>query len=278
MASAAIQTKGLSRSTIDKFYTNPLVAEECLKIFKKYVPLKKDDLILEPSAGNGSFIPGIKALSKNYLFYDLEPEHDEIIKQDYLLFDPADIQAKYRNIYVIGNPPFGRQSSTALKFIKKSTEFCKGFALILPKSFKKESFKNKIPLNFHLIYEGDIPDNSFLVNEEEYDVPCVFQIWIKKAEERELADKIEPINFEFVKKTESPHISFRRVGVYAGNIDKSIKDKSPQSHYFIKFTNGKSIDANIGLVVKIKYEFNNTVGPKSISKQELIGKFNEVLL
>ena len=87
MASAAIQTKGLSRSTIDKFYTNPLVAEECLKIFKKYVPLKKDDLILEPSAGNGSFIKGIKTLTNNYKFYDIEPENDEIIKLNYLLYN-----------------------------------------------------------------------------------------------------------------------------------------------------------------------------------------------
>jgi hypothetical protein len=52
---------------------------------------------------------------------------------------------------------------------------------------------------------------------------------------------------------------------------------SKESHYFIKFTNGKSVNDNIEQLSKITYEFNNTVGPKSISKQELIQKFNPIL-
>jgi 4-hydroxy-3-methylbut-2-en-1-yl diphosphate synthase IspG/GcpE len=81
----------------------------------------------------------------------------------------------------------------------------------------------------------------------------------------------------FVEKTEDPDISFRRVGVNAGTIDKNISDKSIQSHYFIKFTNKKSTANNIQNLSIITYEFNNTVGPKSISKQELIKEFNKVL-
>jgi hypothetical protein len=34
---------------------------------------------------------------------------------------------------------------------------------------------------------------------------------------------------------------------------------------------------NISKLSAITYDFNNTVGPKSISKQELIYKFNQVL-
>ena len=89
--------------------------------------------------------------------------------------------------------------------------------------------------------------------------------------------KIEPLHFIFVKKTEHPDISFRRVGVNAGTIDTSIDEKSIQSHYFIKFTNGTSITDNINKLSIITYDFNNTVGPKSISKQELIFKFNPLL-
>ena len=48
---------------------------------------KNNDLIIEPSAGNGSFIENIKTLSINYKFYDLKPEHDEVNKQDFLEFD-----------------------------------------------------------------------------------------------------------------------------------------------------------------------------------------------
>lgn len=272
----AKQTKGLKRNTIDKYYTKGVVVDSCLNLLKKYIVIN-DDLIVEPSAGNGSFITGIKELTSNFRFYDLEPNNDEIIKQDYLLYDYASIKEAFTKIHVIGNPPFGRQSSLAIKFIKKSCEFCDSVSFILPKSFKKDSLKKTFPLNFHLIFEIDLPDNSFLVDGVEHDVPCIFQIWEKKNVNRVVNEKLEPHNFMFVEKTEDPDISFRRVGVNAGTIDKNINDKSIQSHYFIKFTNKKSIANNIQNLSIITYDFNNTVGPRSISKQELIKEFNKVL-
>ena len=125
--------------------------------------------------------------------------------------------------------------------------------------------------------EIDLPEKSFLVDGIEHNVETVFQIWEKKTTNRDVIEKLEPLNFIFVKQTENPDISFRRVGVNAGTIDIKIDEKSFQSHYFIKFTNGKSINDNITQLSKITYEFNNTVGPKSISKQELIVKFNSLL-
>ena len=119
------QTKGLNRNTIDKYYTKDIVVEMCLNLVKKYIHLNTDDLIVEPSAGNGSFITGIKSLSSNFRFYDLEPDNNEIIKQDYLLFDYGSIKETFSKIHIIGNPPFGRQSSLAIKFIKKSFSLTK---------------------------------------------------------------------------------------------------------------------------------------------------------
>ena len=58
---------------------------------------------------------------------------------------------------------------------------------------------------------------------------------------------------------------------------KEINDKSSQSHYFIKFTNNNTIDDNIKNLELLKFNFNNTVGPKSISKQELISEFNKLI-
>ena len=255
------------------------MVELCLTSFKNNIHINSNDLIIEPSAGNGSFIDGIKSITDHYQFYDLEPENKEIIKQDFLQYDGNHINEKYDKIHIIGNPPFGRQSSLAIKFIKKSCEICDSISFILPKSFKKNSLKRTFPLQFHLIFEMDLPDKSFLVNEVEYDVPCVFQIWEKQTSNRIVDEKLEPIHFRFVKKTEHPDISFRRVGVNAGTIDKNVDKKSIQSHYFIKFTNTntKSINENIKKISMITYDFNNTVGPKSISKQELICKFNPLL-
>jgi predicted RNA methylase len=273
------QKKGLKRNTIDKYYTNNTVVNLCLSSIKKYIKIDDNDLIIEPSAGNGSFIVGIKTLSSNHVFYDLEPENNnEIIKQDYLTGNYDDFKTKYNNIHIVGNPPFGRQSSLAIKFIKKSCEFCSSLSFILPKSFKKDSLKRSFPLNFHLVFEYDLPKNSFLVDTVEHDVPCVFQIWEKKDVNRIVIEKLEPINFTFVGKTENPDISFRRVGVNAGTISINIDEKSIQSHYFIKFINGKNIAQNLEILKSIQFNHNNTVGPRSISKQELINKFNQLLV
>ena len=271
--------KGLNRNTIDKYYTKLTVVELCLNLVKTHIQINKEDLVIEPSAGNGSFLTGIKSLSNNALFYDLEPENEQIMKQDYVICDHTEWTNNFTKIHIIGNPPFGRQSSLAIKFIKKSCQFCNSISFILPKSFKKDSLKKTFPLQFHLICERDLPEKSFLVDGVEHNVPCVFQIWEKRTYNRNVDEKMEPVSFLFVKKDEQPDISFRRVGVNAGTIDtnKNIENKSVQSHYFIKFTNNQSVDDNIEKLSTITYEFNNTVGPKSISKQELIKEFIKVL-
>ena len=272
------QNKGLRRNTVDKFYTKPEVVEICIAKIKEMLPICNiNDLIIEPSAGNGAFISGIKTLTNHYRFYDIDPENIEIAKQDYLDLDISLFRDRYQKIHCLGNPPFGRQSSTAIQFIKKSATYCDSISFILPKSFKKDSLKKHFPLKFHLLYEMDVADNSFLVDGKEHDVPCIFQIWQKRDYNRDIVQKIEPSNFVFVNQFENPEISFRRVGVNAGTIDTNTNEKSAQSHYFIKFTNGKSVAENINMLKQITYDFNNTVGPKSISKQELISKFNPLL-
>ena len=270
---------GLKRNVIDKFYTSPETVKLCLQKIQEFLDIdKKYDLIIEPSAGNGSFISGLERLCNKCLFLDIEPEdeYNKIVKQDYLSFDIQDITTKkMRSIHVIGNPPFGRQSSTAIKFIKKACEYCDSLSFILPKSFKKPSLTKVFPLNFHMECCLDLPKNSFIVNEKEHDVPCVFQIWKKKDYNRHVQEKLEPINFQFVSNDENPDISFRRVGIYAGKVDTVIQDKSIQSHYFIKLKNNNS-----DIIEKLKnlnFEYDNTVGPKSISKQEVIQKFNDIM-
>ena len=132
-------------------------------------------------------------------------------------------------------------------------------------------------MDFHLVFEIDLPDKSFLVDGIEYNVESIFQIWEKKNINRLVIEKVEPNHFIFVEKTQNPDISFRRVGVNAGTIDINFDEKSIQSHYFIKFTNNKLINDNVELLKSIQFNHNNTVGPKSISKQELIKEFNRVL-
>ena len=275
------QNKGLKRNDIDKYYTSSAVVDRCIELFKKNISIKEDDLIIEPSAGNGAFISSIETFGCDSIFMDIEPENSQVIKQDYLddnlnkVINELKIK-EVESVHVIGNPPFGRQSCLAIRFIKKSCEYCDTVSFILPRSFKKESMKKYFPLNFHCLIEEDIIENGFIVNGLNHDVPCVFQIWIKKMNERKLEKKLLPNGYIFVKKTELPDISFRRVGVNAGNISKYTDDKNVQSHYFIRF-NKKLDDDMFKKILDLKYESrNDTVGPCSISKQELIREFNIV--
>ena len=143
--------------------------------------------------------------------------------------------------------------------------------------FKKDSLKKHFPLNFHLLLETDLPDNSFTINQNCYHVPSIFQIWERRDIEREVPKKHQPIHFQFVKKTEHPDISFRRVGINAGTIDKKIENKSEQSHYFIKF-NKPVNEAKFKKLSQITFQSkNDTVGPRSISKNELIKEFNTII-
>ena len=276
-AQMAKQQTGLTRNTIDKYYTKDSVVKLCIDMFQQYIQCSDNDIFIEPSAGNGAFINHMKKLSSNCLFYDLEPDHKDVLKQDYLDFKFDSSKKKNNKIHVIGNPPFGRQSSLAIKFIKKSSEFCDTISFILPRSFMKDSMRTRFPKNFHLLHEETLEEKSFIVNENDYNVPCIFQIWEKRYEDRFVNEKLEPQKFCFVKRNEKPDVSFRRVGINAGKLDRECENKSEQSHYFIKFSNPPS-QIMYGKLGNISFECkNNTVGPKSISKQELIKEFNLIL-
>ena len=252
----------------DKYYTNKNVVKICIKLFKKYIKVNKNDLVIEPSAGNGAFIKFLNKY-KNKLFFDIKPEHKDIIKQNFLKFNLKKAINKYNKVHIIGNPPFGKKSSTAIKFIKYSCKFCDSFSFILPKSFDKYFMKKTIPLNFHLVKSYDLPDNSFNLP-----IKCIFQIWIKKNKFRKIIKKIKTNkNYKFVKKNENPTFAIRRVGSKSGYIYYDYLNKNINTHYFVKLLK------NYKKIKKINFkEKNYTLGPNSISKMDIIKKFNKLFI
>lgn len=249
-----------SKYDLDKFYTIESVSKKLIN----EMDLSLYKTIIEPSAGNGSFSKHIK----NCISYDIKPDGDDIIQEDFLKLDLSD---KEKPLLIIGNPPFGRNGRLALLFIKHSALFANTIAFILPKSFKKESLYYKIPLNFWKIREIELSDKSFIYKRQIVGIPCVFQVYEKKDILRVKPKVKKSVNFQFVKKEES-NVSIRRVGVYAGKSFLDI-EKSKSSHYFIKTENPKDFVDNVN---KIKWEHNNTVGPRSISKPELIKAIDDI--
>lgn len=256
---------GRHRNIIDKFYTKKDIVTECLHLTRSSVTIDKDDLIIEPSAGNGAFYEQIMLFHPNCRAYDIQPEHPHIVQQDFLTL----VKNETQKLHIIGNPPFGRQSMLCKRFIKKSIELgASSISFILPKSFKKEGVCQFIDPYYHLIVSVDLPTFSFLYHKQNYHVPCIYQIWEKQATRRVFEEPVIPSYWEYVKKHQYPDLAFRRIGLYAGTFDRNCQ-KSATSHYFLRL---KGVDVESFLTVYQSNEHfthNNTVGPKSVSKHEL---------
>jgi len=270
------QDTGKYRKNIkDQFYTHPEVSKRCIETLKSKLLNANSYLWVEPSAGNGSFLNQIPSEFEK-IGIDIEPQSQNIEKGDFLKWTPP---INNKKIILIGNPPFGRQSSLAKAFIKRGCEYATIIAFILPKSFTKPSMNHVFTKYFHCIHMEDIKENAFLIDGLEYDVPCIFQIWEKQNIERIIEPKIEPKGYEYVKIDDSYHIALRRVGAHAGkSYLRNDKEYSIQSHYFIKFED-KYIPYIDIIIVKINNHIfpSNTVGPRSLSKTEVNFVMNQVL-
>ena len=248
-----MQTTGVHRDVKDQFYTLPSVAKECVDILKTHV---SGGTWIEPSAGNGSFLPFVP----DAIAYDIDPKCPGITKSDFLTVELPD------ECIVFGNPPFGRQASSARAFIRHAGSRASVIGFVLPRSFMKPSMQSAFPVCFHLVHQHELPTNSFLVNEKAYDVPCVFQVWKKESQPRDSPPVIQQVGFTFVKKEEPHDFAFRRVGVNAGKCSLP-GDHSYQSHYFVKLDN-PLLAASI-IEKSFSHVFpSNTTGPRSLSKPE----------
>ncbi|WP_396189529.1 hypothetical protein [Flavobacterium sp.] len=262
---------------MEKFYTNPLVAAQCVKLIKQHVDINPSDILIEPSAGNGAFIPHLKSISKNCMFYDIKPEHPDIIKQNFF-----NLKNNFKSsIHIIGNPPFGRKMSSAIKFIKKCDQLnVKSISFILPRSFKKLSVKKSVPLHYHLKYQIELPHNSFIYHNKPFEIPTVFQIWIRKEKLRKKHTILYPTEYyKFTKNLNECHIAFRRVGYNTGVVNSCSSSLNSNTHYFIKVLyTGFDIDNIISRIKKIKINKKSNTGSISISKQFLIKKLNDIIV
>ena len=258
-------TKSRGRKSVnDQFFTKPEVAKACID----FVGLEGYDLIIEPSAGNGSFssqMPGCLAL-------DLVPGDTSIVQQDWFAYNC--LRDPERRVLVIGNPPFGQQNSLAVAFINHAAKFADTIAFILPISFKKRSVRRRLDAHLHRVHELALPASSFTLEGADYSVPVVFQVWEWRTTVREqVIRRLSSPYFHFVAQSQQPDLRIQRVGGNAGKASLRL-DVAAASNYFIK------IDAPISLAEFIEYvnglhfpgrDFG--VGPRTISKDELIEVF-----
>ena len=145
----------------DKYYTPKDLAKKLID--KTFEIIGKNNItdIIEPSAGNGSF-----SSQMNCTAYDIKPEAEGIIKQDFLK-----LQLSYKHgRLIIGNPPFLNSNHGSRKFYKKATKLGDYIAFIQPIS----QYNNNLQMyQFDLIYSEDLG----IVKYSDRELHCCFNIF-----------------------------------------------------------------------------------------------------
>jgi hypothetical protein len=255
---------------LDQYYTSPILAKYFLDKITAMLPYAEYDTVLEPSAGTGSFY---NLLDSRRIGLDLDPKCQGVQKQNFYDYVAP---VPYGKILTIGNPPFGKNSSDAVKFFNHSAKFSQAIAFILPRTFRKASLINRLDDDFHLVFDETVPDGSFIHDDRPYDVWCTMQIWVRKDIKRPKI-KIKKLSdakdyWEIVE----PNLAdfcVQRVGGRAGQVrtGSDFRTFSPLSHYYIKSNNPNTLDIFNSLDYDaLKY---NTAGNPSISPSELVNLF-----
>jgi hypothetical protein len=258
---------------LDQFYTNVDCAKYFFDIIKSKLNLELFNHILEPSVGEGAFYHLFDQNKR--IAIDIDPKIEGVIKADFLKWECS----LDGDIITIGNPPFGKNSNHAVDFFNHASRFSKTICFITPRTFRKKSLINQLDKRFHLMYDEDVPKNSFMFDGNPYDVSCCFQIWQKQTYLREIikSQDISKISnyFQFTTPSDCDFV-IQRVGIKAGQIIVDQKEKHTTKNFFYIKSNNEntlSIFRNLDFN-KVKH---NTAGYPSVSKNEIVELFVQEL-
>ena len=273
------ETNCVREEGLDKFYTLPKYSKLCIDKVCELYDITLWDLIVEPSAGNGSFLHQIP--SENKIGIDISPEDANIIKQNFFEYIPP---SNMKNILVIGNPPFGKVCSLAIQFFNYSAKWANVIAFIVPRTFRKISVQNKLDNMFHLIYDEEIPNTPCWFSPCLM-VKCCFQIWEKKIQKRQIIElPTTHSDWEFLAfgpKDENgqptpPSNADFAIRAYGGNIGEikinGLDKLRPKSWHWCK----SNIDKNTLIDIFTNLDFSNsknTARQNSMGKSELVNLY-----
>ena len=155
-------------------------------------------------------------LDKPYLAFDIEPEDERIVKQDWLT-----VELDYKKgRCIIGNPPYGKRNTLSVSFYKKSVQISDYISFILPIS---QLNNNQQMYEFDLAYSEDLGIKNYSGRE----VHCCLNIY-KRPKER-LNDK--------------PNYKLEAVSIYEKR--RTGNDTSPEKYDFAICGWGASIGKEI---------------------------------
>ena len=251
----------------DKYYTSPELAEYCVKKTEEIIGKENITEYLEPSAGNGVFL---NYLPKGTLAYDIEPEDDRVVKQDYLTLDLEYKQGRC----VIGNPPFGERNVLAVKFYKQSIKFGDYISFILPIS---QLNNNQQMYEFDLIHSEDLIYSKY----SGVDLHCCLNIY-KKNNNNKPIFKLKDIKIRQSRKRNGivPNIEIKDYDIAfcirGGSIGKICNNLSEYNDIILLKCLDESKKAKVLKSINgIKAYFTNDISARSVKSWQIIKYLKE---
>ncbi len=273
---------------LDKFYTKPEVVALCVDELRKTVPEVFTETVIEPSAGSGAWLPHFPGIHA----YDLAPEGPDIQQQDFLQIDLKQFEGP---IHFVGNPPFGTRASLVMAFMKKMSDNAStmSMSLVIPSTFGKAhcQYHKAINKKFHLVHTSDIQKNAFTIDGKNKDVNCVFQIWVRRAEDREVATKAKPVGFKWINKKDIDEntLAICVKGTYAGRIRDpewktawGTKARDSVSFHFFKLDDLEDFEGFVNLYNELSADLDafydrRSMGSPCLQKATMNDKLNMVI-
>lgn len=147
----------------DAYFTSPSAVKQCLKRLNELYPLK-GRTALEPACGSGVFVRESTEWGLKWKTNELFPEYARGFQPDFNLdFGKADLTPLGRFDFCIGNPPFGKSTTLARKFVLRALEISDVVAMILPWGCRRITFIDKLPRDVRVVVDEDLEDDGFLL-------------------------------------------------------------------------------------------------------------------
>ena len=302
--SRQLREASVERDT-DQFYTKETVSKMCTETLMTFLPLEDVSMIVEPSCGTGSFVKAISKLLPNVSVATIDidantapnAEHINFLEWTFIGFGTEN-----KLVVTLGNPPFGKNSSLAVKFFNAAAKYSDVIAFILPLTFSKPSIANRLDNHFHLIHFEELQKDSFIYRGKSKNVSCGFYIYVScDAYDKTTyppeswsfptrkRDKMEPGASEseivsFVSTLEETTCLIQRVGTNAGKVffDKKDIEGKLSSRNFYKVHLTIKEPSKRHLLAKMDFtkskDKKNVSGMPSLSKPEVVKLIHSYLI
>ncbi len=178
---------------------------------------------------------------------------------------------------VIGNPPYGRAASLAVRFLNKAFELSEDVRFVLPRSLRKASLTNRVNLNFSCVYDETLPLDTFLPDTS--NTKACYQVWAYQPRQKV---KLITTHSDWTdlkwEQREEASLMIRTQGTRAGAMftaEEMKKYKCGEGHnHFIK-ASAEVVQRLLSLqdeLIEIGKEANNQA---SIGRSQIVSLYNQ---